>query len=204
MFSALSAGILLISNISAVKIWDFFGIPVDGGILLFPLSYILGDLVVEIYGEKISKIITISSFAVNVLAVLTFLLVQILPAYPAWLNQEAFEMILGFTPRIVCGSLLAYVSSQLLNIYVFCKIKDVTAKKYTENKFFRRAIGSSLIAHFVDSVLFETIAFVGVLPWKDFLIQAGFAYLAGIVLEIVLFPIIDFLAKKLKIKIVES
>lgn len=198
LLSAFSVGILLISNISAVKIWDFFGIPVDGGILLFPLSYIVGDLIVEFYGEKISRNVTVAGFVVNILAILVFTVVRFLPAYSGWENQNAFDMIFGFEPRIVIGSLLAYFCSQMLNIFVFCRIKKNTDKKLLEKKFFKRAVGSSLIAHLIDSLIFETVAFFGVLSFKEFLFQMLFAYFAGVVLEILLFPLTNVLAKKLR------
>ena len=185
ILAALSAAVLLISNLAATKLWDFFGIAVDGGIIIFPLSYIMGDVIVEIFGEKTARSMILASFATNILAVLVFMAVQALPPYPGWDGQEAFETILGFTPRIVAGSLLAYLASQLLNNFVFEKIRKKTGAKHL----FIRSLGSSVFAHLVDSAIFETVAFIGVLSFNEFLAQAGFAYIAGMVLEVILTPL---------------
>lgn len=183
--TALSSGILLISNLVATKLWDLFGVAVDGGIVIFPLSYILGDVIVEIFGQKSARNVIFAGFFLNILAVAIFMLVGILPPYAGWEGQEAYMQILGFVPRIVVGSLLAYIASQLLNNFVFEKIRAKTGKKHL----FVRSIGSSLLARLVDSGIFETVAFFGVLSGKEFLAQAAFAYFAGMVFEVILTPL---------------
>ena len=199
VISVLSGGVLLISNLAAVKIWSLFGIPFDGGLLLFPLIYVLGDLAVELFGEKTARTIIWSSFFLNLLAAGVFLLVGRLPAYAGWENQTAYDTILGFVPRVVVGSLVAYVSSSLINNIIFQRMKDATVFEEQNKRFFSRAIGSSAIARLIDTVVFEIVAFFGVLSIKDFLIQLAFAYLAGMILEIVLFPITNLLAYKLRV-----
>lgn len=188
--AVLSGGILLISNIVATKLWSLFGIAVDGGLVIFPLSYILGDLIVELYGRKTARTVIWASFAINVLAVLTFALVSLLPTYDGTIDTVSS---LGLVPRIVAGSLVAYVASQLLNNLIFEKIKNRTGKKL----FTIRALGSSAIARLIDSAIFETIAFVGVLSFGEFLAQASFAYIAGMALEVVLVPLTYLIAKQL-------
>lgn len=192
--TALSAGILVISNIVAVKLWDFFGISVDGGLAIFPLTYVIGDLVVELYGKKLANFTVYTGFLINLLAVLVFLLVGILPAYAGWGGQEAYNAILGFTPRIVAGSLVAYVVSGIVNNFVFEKIR----KKTGEKRLWARAIGSSVVAKLTDTVVFEVIAFFGLLSLPEFLAQMGFAYVASIILEIALMPLTYFLVKRLR------
>lgn len=194
LMTAISASVLIISNIAAVKLWNLFGIPVDGGLVIFPISYVIGDLIVELYGRKMANNIVYTSLGMNILAVLVFLLVGILPAYTGWDGQASYDAILGFTPRIVAGSLTAYLVSGLMNNLVFEKIKQKTGEK----KIFLRFIGSSLVAKFFDSLIFETIAFFGVLSVPEFFAQAGFAYLASIVLEMLLAPISCSVAKRLK------
>lgn len=198
-FTALSAGTLLISNLCAVKLWNFFGIAVDGGVILFPFTYILGDLTIEFYGQKISKNIIFSSFLINIIAILIFYIVIALPPYPGWSLQNSFQNVLGFTPRIILGSLIAFVLSNLLNNYIFTQLKQ--RKGIFERVFIARALGSSAFAHLIDSFIFETIAFLGVLSFNEFLIQAGFAYILGLVLEIVLSPIEMIIQKHLEGKI---
>lgn len=192
--AVISAGVLIISNIVAVKIWDFCGIPVDGGIAIFPLTYIIGDVVVELYGKKHANMVLYMGFILNILAVLIFLFVGNLPAYPGWENQDAWDKILGFAPRIVAGSLIAYIVSGLINNKIFVMIK----KKTGEGKLWLRSIGSSAIAKIFDTVIFKTIAFLGVLTFPEFLEQLVFAYVASVFLEIILTPLTYFIVGRLK------
>lgn len=198
-FVALSAGALLLSNLAAVKLWNFMGIAVDGGIIVFPLTYILGDLIVEFYGKQVAKNVIWASFLVNLLAVLVFYIVILLPAYEGWNLQEAYVSILGFTPRIILGSLTAYICSNLLNNYIFMRLKNGTS--FFSTNFIARALGSSTFAHMVDSFIFETIAFLGVLSLNEFILQAIFAYLLGMGFELILSPIEALIAKKFKVRL---
>lgn len=185
-FTAISAGILLISNLAATKLWNMFGIAVDGGILCFPISYILGDIIIEFYGKKVAKSVIFSSILLNILAALVFWAVCSLPPFSGTEEmQNSIVNVLGFAPRIILGSLTAYFFSQFSNNFIFEKIKKKTGSKL----FLVRALGSSIVAHFLDSLVFETIAFLGVLPFNDFLNQALFAYLLGLALELILSPI---------------
>lgn len=194
VFAILSAGILTISNIVAVKLWDFFGIAVDGGIVIFPITYILGDIIVELYGEKRANFIVWLGFLLNIVAVLIFLLVGILPAYEGWNVQESYEKILFFTPRIVVGSLIAYLFSGLINNKMFEKIRKKTGEKHL----WMRTLGSSFVAKIFDNIIFKTIAFYGLLSFPEFVSQLIFAYVASVVLEILLTPITYFVVGKLK------
>lgn len=108
-FTALSSGTLLISNLSAIKLWNLGGIAVDGGLVLFPLTYILGDLIVELFGRKMARSVVLSGFLINVIAVLVFWAVIALPPYPGWEMQEAYSSVLGFSWRIIFGSLLSLI-----------------------------------------------------------------------------------------------
>ena len=194
-FTAISAGILLISNLAATKLWDLFGIPVDGGVISFPISYILGDIIIEFYGHKTAKHIILGSLLVNIIAALTFWIVIALPPFAGTEGmQESIANVLGFAPRIIIGSLTAYLFSQFSNNYIFDKIKQKTGSKF----FLIRALGSSFIAHFLDSLVFETIAFLGVLPFNDFLNQALFAYILGLGFEFILSPIELFIVTKIR------
>ena len=91
-FVAISASTLLISNLSAIKLWDFFGIAVDGGVVLFPLTYIIGDLIVEFYGKRIAKNVILAGFLVNIIAIFVFYIVIKLPAYDGWEMQMPLQV----------------------------------------------------------------------------------------------------------------
>lgn len=186
-----AGGVLLISNLVAVKIWSFLGVPVDGGIVLFPISYIIGDVIIELYGRRIARMVIWQSLLLNVLAVAAFWVVGELPAHPEWQLQEAYQSILWFVPRIVLASLLAYLVSQLINNLVFEKIKQETGQK----KLWLRALGSSMVARLCDTMIFETVAFFGVLSLTEFTKQAIFAYGAGMILEVILTPLTYLVVK---------
>lgn len=194
--TALSAGTLLISNLAAIKLWNLMGIAVDGGLLLFPLSYVVGDLTVEFLGKETSKKIIMAAFAINILAAVVFYAVILLPPYPGWEMQEAYASVLGFSPRIIAGSLAGYLSSGLFNNALFEKMKQ--SNGFFGRSFIARALGSSVFAHIIDSAIFETIAFLGVLPLPEFLAQLVFAYLLGLGCEVLLSPIEAWIEKKLR------
>ena len=195
-FIAISAGSLLISNLCAIKLWNLGGIAVDGGVVLFPVTYIIGDLIVELFGQKTARSIIYAGFLVNVIAVLVFYIVIALPPYTGWEMQDAFASVLGFSPRIIAGSLCGYLGSNLLNTHLFTKMKN--GNGVFARSFIARALGSSVFAHIIDSAVFETIAFIGVLPFNEFLAQAVFAYVLGLALEVVLSPVEIGIEKKLR------
>jgi queuosine precursor transporter len=187
ILTALSTTVLIVSNLASTKMFDFFGTGLvwDGGAILFPLSYILGDIIAELYGFKCAKKVIWTAFAMNLIAVLALFIVQLLPPGPGWGNQAAYESIIGFMPRIVAGSLIAFVTGQILNAYVFIKIKEITKGK----RLWQRAIGSSLVGDLVDTVIFTTIAFIGTISTTQFVGLLVIAYVSKIVGETVLLPV---------------
>lgn len=182
---AVFVSLLLISNIGAVKLIELGPIIVDGGVFLFPLVYLMGDVLSEIYGFTAARRAIVIAFAMSILAAVTFWLVQVSPSAQAWGNQAAFEAVLGFVPRIVLASILGFLMGQLLNAYVLVKIKSRTQEK----KLWLRLIGSTVVGEFADTLVFCTVAFYGVITGGDFLtyVLVGFLYKTGI--EVVLLPI---------------
>jgi queuosine precursor transporter len=182
---AIFCGLLLISNIGAVKLIEFGPIITDGGAFLFPLVYIVGDVLSEVYGFKAARRTIYMGFALAILASITFYLVQISPAAADWSNQSSFENILGFVPRIVLASVCGFLIGQLLNSYVLVKIKEVTKEK----KLWIRLIGSTVVGEFADTLIFCTVAFYGIITGWSFwnYVLVGYAYKT--LLEVVLLPI---------------
>jgi uncharacterized integral membrane protein (TIGR00697 family) len=201
ILTALTSTVLIVSNLSSTKMFDFFGTGLvwDGGAILFPVSYVLGDIVTEIFGFKIAKRVIWTAFAMNLVAVLALFIVQLLPPGPGWGNQVAYETIIGFMPRIVAGSLIAFVAGQILNAYVFVKIKEITKGKHL----WQRAIGSSLVGDLVDTVIFTTIAFIGTISTPQFVGLLIIAYISKIIGETILLPV-TYGAVKLCKKAVEN
>lgn len=152
---------LLIANILATKIIMVGPWAAPAGVLIFPVAYIINDVIVEVWGYRKARLIIWSGFAVNILAVLFFSLAIVVPAAPFWQHQDAFSTILGSTPRIILASLMAYLVGSFLNAFVMSKVKIIMKGK----DFSVRAILSTLIGEAADSMIFIGIAFAGSMPF---------------------------------------
>lgn len=181
----LFVSMLLISNISAVKLIAVGPLILDGGIFLFPLVYILGDVLAEVYGFAAARRAVLMAFGVAALAALTFWIVQQVPPAEVWENQEAWEAVLGFVPRIVAASLAGFLIGQLLNAYVLVKIKERT----DEQRLWVRLLGSTAVGQIADTVVFCTIAFYGVITGPEFLNYVITGYVYKTLIEALLLPI---------------
>lgn len=185
IIAAVFVALLLLSNISAVKLIEFGPLITDGGLFLFPLVYIAGDILTEVYGFKAARRVIYTGFAIGVLAAFTYWLVQIAPPADSWENQAAFESILGFVPQIVVASVLAFLAGQLLNAWTLTKIKQRTHEK----KLWLRLIGSTAVGELADTVVFTFIASLGRLSFDEFLNYLVIGYLYKTLIEVVLLPI---------------
>ncbi len=194
--SVFFVSILLISNVASTKIVDFGIFTFDAGTLLFPLSYIFGDILTEVYGYNKSRKVIWLGFAMALLMALVFIIVGKLPASSDWPNQEAYNSILGMTPRIVFASLVAYTIGSFSNAFVLAKMKIWTKGK----KLWARTIGSTLIGELLDSSIFILIAFVGILPTSLLLTLIISNYVFKTLVEIAFTPItykiVSFLKKR--------
>lgn len=201
LIGGLFVAVLLISNICASKLVEFFGFPFDGGTLLFPLSYIFGDILTEVYGYARSRRIIWLGFFCNFLAVITFFVVTGLPPAHVWPHQEAFATILGVVPRIVLASFIAYLAGEFSNSFVLAKMKIFTGGRYL----WMRTIGSTLIGEGVDTLIFCTIAFGGTIPNHDLGLMIIFNYVFKCGTEIIFTPvtyaIVGFLKRRERIDI---
>jgi len=151
---------LLTANITAVKLVQVFGLIVPAGIVVFPLSYIIGDVLTEVYGYRQARRVIWLGFLCNLLAVLAIWLGQILPAASFWDGQAAYERILGYTPRLLVSSFLAYLLGEFVNSMVLAKMKIATHGRWL----WMRTIGSTLVGQGLDSLVFIVLAFVGTIP----------------------------------------
>ncbi|MDR1711123.1 MAG: queuosine precursor transporter [Propionibacteriaceae bacterium] len=159
-------GMLLISNVGATKVlafgpnWDVAGFPVlpilaDGGAFLFPLTYVLGDVLAEVYGVRRANRAIFAGFTLAVIAAVVFAAVDAAPASADWPLQDAWHDVLGFVPRIVLASLMGYLAGQLTNAVVLVRIKQ----RWGEKRLWVRLITSTLVGEAADTVLFGLIAF---------------------------------------------
>jgi hypothetical protein len=194
--SVFFVSVLLISNIASTKIIDLKWFLFDGGTLLFPLSYIFGDILTEVYGYKKAKSVIWLGFFMALLMSLVFIIVGKLPSAPDWNNQNAYDLILGLTPRIVLASLIAYMIGSFSNSFLLAKIKILTKGKML----WLRTISSTIVGELLDSVIFIIIAFWGILPNSLLLTLIISNYLFKTAIEILFTPatykIVSFLKKK--------
>lgn len=160
IITALFVTVLMVSNTVAVKITHLGPFYFDGATILFPLTYIFGDILTEVYGYKRSRIVVWTGFLACVFMSLLYWLVGILPAANDWQQQDAYLAILGQTPRIVIASLIAYLGGEFINAFILAKMKIATKGRYL----WTRTIGSTIMGQAVDTVLFVSIAFSGIIP----------------------------------------
>ena len=185
---------LLVSNLLATKIILVGSWAAPAGVLIFPIAYIINDVIVEVWGYRKARLIIWSGFAVNLLAVLFFTLAIIAPAAPFWQNQQAFSTILGNTPRIIIASLLAYLTGSFLNAYVMSRVKILMKGR----NFSVRAILSTLFGETADSLIFITIAFAGTFPIEVILGMVVTQAFIKTLYEIVVLPFTILIVNKVK------
>lgn len=180
---------LLLSNIGATKLIELnlFGgeLIFDGGAILFPLTYVLGDVISEVYGFKPARKAIILGLVVSIIASAVFYLVQIAPPAADYENQAAFEAVLGFVPRIVLASVAGYVVGQLLNSWVLVKLKQ----KYGEKNLWVRLLGSTVVGEAADTAIFCLVAWAGVMPASTIFNLMIVGYIYKVAVEFLLLPI---------------
>jgi uncharacterized integral membrane protein (TIGR00697 family) len=161
LITALFVAVLLISNVASTKIMRLGPFTFDGGTILFPVSYIFGDILTEVYGYRRSRRVIWTGFFCTGLMAAVLAIVGALPPAQGWDNQAAYQAILGQTPRIVLGSLIAYFAGEFSNSYTLAKMKIWTGGRWL----WMRTIGSTLVGEGVDTLLFVVVAFAGTMPW---------------------------------------
>ncbi len=186
--SVLFVVVLIVSNITAIKairLPAWCPLAMDGGNILFPISYIFGDILVEVYGYARSRRVIWLGFGSNALAASIFALVAALPPAAGWELQDSFKAILGQAPRVVLASLCAFFCGEFTNSFVMAKMKIWTEGRHL----WSRTIGSTLAGQLVDSILFTTIGFAGVWPWTLMLQVIAGNYLFKVTYEALATPL---------------
>jgi len=194
LITALFVAVLLISNVASVKIMQLGPFTFDGGTILFPISYVFGDILTEVYGYRRSRRVIWTGFGCTGLMAVVLAIVGWLPPAAGWENQAAYRAILGQTPRIVLGSLVAYTAGEFSNSYTLARIKILTHGRWL----WLRTIGSTLVGQAVDTLLFVTIAFAGTfsaaLLWN--IVVSNYVFKVGV--EAVMTPVTYRVANFLK------
>jgi uncharacterized integral membrane protein (TIGR00697 family) len=151
---------LITANITAVKLIAVAGLVLPAAIIIFPLSYIFGDILTEVYGYRRARRIIWLGFLCNLIAVIAIWLGQVLPPASFWNGQMAYERILGYTPRLLAASFSAYLLGEFANSFIMAKMKIATRGRWL----WSRTIGSTVVGEGLDSLVFMTIAFCGEIP----------------------------------------
>ena len=185
LIAASFVAVLLISNIASTKIVEMGPFTFDGGTVIFPLAYIFGDVLTEVYGYGRARRAIWTGFFWIAVAAGVFALIDALPAAPEYELSESFSAILGQTPRIVAGSLAAFVAGAFVNSFVLARLKVRTGGRHL----WVRTIGSTVVGQAVDTAVFLAIAFGGVYSsavlWDIF--ESNYVFKVGV--EVVFTPI---------------
>jgi len=193
---ALFVTCLITANITAVKLVSLYGFILPAAILIFPLSYIIGDVLTEVYGYRQARRVIWLGFFCNFIAVVAIWLGQVLPAASFWDAQEAYRRILGYTPRLLFASFLAYLVGEFANAFVLAKMKIATGGRWL----WIRTIGSTLVGQGLDSLVFITLAFLGTVPLAALILTIVTQWLAKSIYEAAVTPltyaVVNFLKRK--------
>lgn len=169
------------SNVMSVKILNIFNIPfLDNGTLIFPLTYMLGDVLTEVWGFKTARKVIFITLLCNIFFIAFTSLGIVLPTVSdQQVISDAYKTVFLQTPRILGASLVAFIVGEFSNSFVLEKIKQKTKGKY----FWLRTIGSSVVGHFLDTSIFLIIAFLGVVDFKELVLMIVIQYVIKLGIE---------------------
>lgn len=194
LLTVLFTSCLLISNIVANKLIQFGPWSLSAAVIIFPLSYILGDVIAEVYGFRAARRTMWFGFAMNGLMVILFTIVSWLPV-PVWFEHgDAYSTVLGNTPRLFAASMLAYILGSWINAVTLSKLKV----KSNGKGFGFRAIVSTFFGEFVDSLIFVPVAFFGNMPFEELLKMMALQITFKTIYEIIILPVTSIVVKKVK------
>jgi queuosine precursor transporter len=185
---------LIISNIIAVKFVHIVGLNLPAAVILFPIAYIFGDILTEVYGFARARQVIWTGFFCNLLAVTAIWIGGLLPAASFWTAQQSYQAILGYTPRLLVASFIAYLIGEFLNSIVLAKLKIRTKGRFL----WMRTISSTLIGEGADSAVFLTVAFAGNMPSNDLGLAILSQWLFKVTYEIVATPLTYLIVNWLK------
>lgn len=185
---------LLTANIVGVKMFSLGFATLPAAVVLFPLSYIVGDVLTEVYGYKLARKVIWLGFACNLIFVIFAWVGQILPPAPLWAGQEAYESILGYTPRLLIASFCGYFVGEFANSFILAKMKVMTRGRWL----WMRTIGSTVVGQGADSAIFIVGAYFGAPFFTPMIIL--YHWLAKTIIEAVATPatygVVGYLKRK--------
>jgi len=183
IFIALFITCLITANVIAVKIISLGPFFLPAAIFIFPLSYIIGDVLTEVYGYRLARRVIWLGFLCNLVFVFFVWLGQMLPAASFWEGQEAYQRILGYAPRLLAASFLGYLVGEFVNSFILSKMKIMTRGRWL----WSRTIGSTIIGQGLDTAIFITVAFIGTTSFMPIIIL--YHWLAKTLIEALATPL---------------
>ena len=153
---------LIAANLFETKQVSLGPLELTAGLIVFPVSYIINDCLVEVYGFRMARLVIWLGFAMNFLFVIFGWLADMLPGTPYWTGEEAFHFMFGLAPRIAAASFVAFLTGSFLNAYVMSRMKVLQSGR----RFSIRAIASTIVGEAADSLIFFPLALGGVVPWE--------------------------------------
>ena len=185
LFSVLFCVCLITANVLETKQISFGWINITGGLLVFPVSYIINDCVCEVWGYRKARLLIWLGFFMNFLFVAFGALCDAIPGAPYWHNDEGFHAVFGLAPRIAAASFIAFLVGSFINAYVMSKMKISSGGK----RFAFRAIMSTVYGETADSVIFFPLALGGIVPWSEIPALIISQVILKTMYEIVILPI---------------
>ncbi len=183
IFIALFITCLITANVIAVKIISLGPFLLPAAIFVFPLSYIFGDVLTEVYGYRLARRVIWLGFLCNLVFVFFAWVGQVLPAAPFWEAQEAYQRILGYTPRLLAASFLGYLAGEFTNSFILARMKIMTRGRWL----WSRTIGSTIVGQGLDTSIFITVAFIGTASFVPIIIL--YHWLAKTLIEALATPL---------------
>ena len=194
IITAIFVTCLITANVIAVKIISLGSFILPAAIIIFPVSYIFGDILTEVYGYRQARRVIWLGFFCNLIFVVFAWVGQILPPAPFWEWQEAYESILGYTPRLLAASFCGYLVGEFANSFVMAKMKILTQGRWL----WSRTIGSTIVGQGLDTSVFITLSFIGTPLFAPIMIL--YHWLAKTGIEAIATPftyaMVNFLKKK--------
>lgn len=187
VFAGLFAAVLVTVPVASTKIFAIGPFHLPGGTIIFPLAFILNDILTEVYGYAGSRRIIWTGLACQGLAALTFLAVGALPPASSWPNQAAYDAVLGFAPRVALASLLAYFCGEFANSFVLSRMKYRDAGRGGTRQGWR-FLASTIVGEGVDSVVFMVVAYLGAVPFGDLCRTLATLYVVKVLYETAALP----------------
>jgi len=188
IFTGIFAAVLVLCSVANAKVFAVGPLTMPGSTILFPLVFVFNDILTEVYGYARSRRVIWTGLACEAFAGITFFIIDKLPPAPFWPYQEAYHRLLGFVPRFAFGGLLAYFCGEFANSFVLSKMK-YWHQGARGRKLSWRFVASTLVGEAVDSTIFMTAAFGGVIPWSSLFKTMVTLYTVKVLYEIVILPV---------------